>query len=259
MTADNVAFPNFTADENAGKALFISPPRPPRPGHPGAGAGAGCAACHRPPEFDIAPDSGNNGVIGSLGGGTDFTNTRSPSLRDLIGPSGGSHGGFMHDASLATLGDVIDHYDSIDGVNPGLDGRLAGGGGGQQLNLTATQKAQLVAFLKTLTGSSVYEDTKFSNPFDENDQISLVVLPLQGGDLQFSGSGEDRQVTVTSNGVPNVDYILQSSTNLKDWTGIPVQADSAGILTAIAAAPLSVPKQFFRITYRSPTLLGRGN
>jgi len=251
VTADNVPFPNYTADENAGKALFLTPPRPPRPGAPGAGAG--CAACHRPPEFDITPNSGNNGVIGSLGGGTDFTNTRSPSLRDLVGRSGESHGGFMHDASLATLGDVIDHYDSIDGVNPDLDGRLAGGGGGQQLNLTATQKAQLVAFLKTLTGNSVYEDTKFSNPFDENDQISLVVLPLNAGNLQFSGSGEDRQVMVTSSGVPNVDYTLQSSTNLKDWTDTPLQADSAGILTAIAAAPSSAPEQFFRITYGSPT------
>jgi len=248
VAADNLPFPNYTPDENAGKTLFISPPR--RPG-PGPATGAGCAACHRPPEFDIAPNSRNNGVIGSIGGVTDLTNTRSPSLRDLVGPAGESHGGFMHDGSLATLEDVVDHYDSIDGLNPELDARLAGGPGGQgqQLNLTATQKSQLVAFLKTLTGISVYEDTKFSDPFDENDQIALVMLPVETGEMQFSGSGEDRKVTVTTHGVPNVDYILQSSTNLTDWTDIPVKADSAGMLSAMAAAPISEPKKFFRLAY----------
>lgn len=35
---DNVNFPNFTADENAGKALFLNPPTPPRPGRQVAGA-----------------------------------------------------------------------------------------------------------------------------------------------------------------------------------------------------------------------------
>ena len=129
VTADNVPFPNFTPDENAGKALYLAPAG--GGGGPGRARGANCAACHRPPEFDIVPNSGNNGVIGTLSGGTDFTVTRSPSLRDMVGPSGESHGGFMHDASLATLEDVVDHYDSINGVNNGLDNRLRGGRGGQ--------------------------------------------------------------------------------------------------------------------------------
>ncbi|MEZ5385134.1 MAG: cytochrome-c peroxidase [Prosthecobacter sp.] len=70
VNADNVAFPNFTAQENNGKQLFLNPPNL---------GGAGCAGCHRPPEFDIDPNSRNNGVIASLGGGTDLTNTRAPS------------------------------------------------------------------------------------------------------------------------------------------------------------------------------------
>ena len=218
--------------------------------------GAGCAACHRPPEFDIVPNTGNNGVTGSLGGGTDFTNTRSPSLRDLVGPAGESHGGFMHDASLATLEAVVDHYDSIDGVNPGLDPRLAGPGGpggpggqGQQLNLNPTQKAQLVAFLKTLTGESVYEDGKLADPFDQDGELSLIVLPVEAGHMSFSGTGEDRQVTVTSQGVPHVDYFLQSSPNLEDWTDIPTTADATGQISATIAAPTSAPRMFFRLTY----------
>ncbi|NNJ55755.1 MAG: cytochrome-c peroxidase, partial [Bacteroidia bacterium] len=78
---NNAPFNNFTADENAGKQLFTAPPQFDQNGVRVAG-GVGCAGCHRPPEFDIDPQSGNNGVIGSLDGGNDFTNTRSPSLRD---------------------------------------------------------------------------------------------------------------------------------------------------------------------------------
>ena len=85
----NANFGNFTAEENLGKRLFMDPPGP----------GAGCAACHRPPTFDIDPNSGHNGIIGSLGGGTDLTNTRSPSLRDVVDAQGRPHGPFMHDGS----------------------------------------------------------------------------------------------------------------------------------------------------------------
>ena len=42
----------------------------------------GCRACHRPPEFDIDPNSRNNGVSATIvpGQGGDFTNTKSPTL-----------------------------------------------------------------------------------------------------------------------------------------------------------------------------------
>jgi cytochrome c peroxidase len=58
-------FPNFTGQENAGKQLYLNPPAPP----PQPQTGAGCAGCHRPPEFDIDPNSLNNGVTGRIGGG----------------------------------------------------------------------------------------------------------------------------------------------------------------------------------------------
>ena len=67
------------ASENNGKQLFLDRP---------SQGGAGCAACHRPPEFDIDPNSGNNGVIAAIGGGTDLTNTRPPTLRNLATRAG---------------------------------------------------------------------------------------------------------------------------------------------------------------------------
>ncbi len=167
--ADNQPFPNFTAGENNGKQLFLGPP---------AQGGAGCAACHRPPEFDIAPNSLNNAVIDAIGGGTDLTNTRSPSLRDLARPTGHLNGPFMHNGAFTTLAQVIDHYAAIPADNPNLDPRLRRPGGGvQTLNLTAQQRLDLEAFLFTLSGNAVYTDPRWSDPFSAAGTITLINVP----------------------------------------------------------------------------------
>ncbi len=154
---DGASFPNFTADENAGKTLFLQPP---------AMGGAGCAGCHRPPSFDIDPNSLNNGVIGVFGDVIDdLTNTRSPSLRDVVKSDGSSNGKFMHDASLATLTDVVNHYNNGISLNANLDPRLSPGGIPQNLGLTGAQVDQIVDFLETLSGIAVYTDSRWSNPF----------------------------------------------------------------------------------------------
>jgi len=242
---NNEDFPNFTAQENRGKQLFQSAPR---------NGGAGCAGCHRPPEFDIDPDSGNNGVIGTLPGGTDLTVTRSPSLRDLVDPSGAPNGAFMHDASLGTLLDVINHYNSIPVENAGLDNRLRGGPGpqGAQLNLSEAQKGDLVAFLRTLTGSSIYTDARWSDPFDESGNLELIVLPAGSVSVDFSGVGESRIATVAATGVPGLEYSCEASSDLVNWTGHSVTADQSGALSSTLSAPASTAHRFFRYVYRVP-------
>ena len=162
----NANFNNYTAEENQGKQLFVSPSML---------GGAGCQACHRAPEFDIIPNSGNNGVITSITAANDINNTRAPSLRDLFDSNGVLNGPLMHDGSMANLAAVIDHYNqiTIDPANTNLDNRLrgrpSGPGGppatGQNLSLSQTEKDALVAFIKTLSGSNVYTDTKWSDPF----------------------------------------------------------------------------------------------
>jgi cytochrome c peroxidase len=158
VAGDGANFTNFTSDENAGKRLFLDPPNR---------GGAGCAGCHRPPEFDIAPNSLNNGIIGVFGnaGSQDLTVTRAPTLRDLVNPDGTSNGPFMHDASKASLDAVVEHYDNGITSNTNLDNRLLPGGNPQRLGLTSTEKNQLVLFLKTLTGSDLYTNSKWSDPF----------------------------------------------------------------------------------------------
>ena len=165
---DGQPFPNFSAQENLGKQLFLTPPV-----FNGAGAringGAGCNGCHNAPEFDIDPNTRNNGIIGRIapGGGIDITVTRAPSLRDVTNSAGIENGPFMHTGNLVTLQNAIGHYNTIN-IAPGntnLDPRLRPNGSGQQLNLTGAELSGLVSFLKTLSGTNVYTDAKWSNPF----------------------------------------------------------------------------------------------
>ena len=62
---------------------------------------------------------------------------------------------------------MIGHYGTIT-VGPNnnyLDARLRPNGVGQQLQLTAPEVNAVIAFLKTLTGTAVYTDAKWSDPF----------------------------------------------------------------------------------------------
>ena len=246
---DNQNFPNYTANENAGKNIFMRPPNQ---------GGAGCAGCHNPPEFDITPVSGNNGVVTSLGGGSDFTNTRSPTLRDLVDANGNPHGGFMHDASLPTLLSVIDHYNAIPAVVTGLDPRLRtpgpppGGGQPQRLNLTAQQKSDLAAFLETLTGSAIYTDEKYSSPFNTDNSLAIVVLPTESAETTYSVDGSNTGfVTLRASGVPNVGYLFQKSPDLDKWVSATVIASSGGVLETTVTIDPEEETMFYRFAYGS--------
>ncbi len=164
---DGAPFPNFTAQENQGKNLFLVPPQF-TPGGIRTGGGLGCAGCHAPPTFDINPNSLSNGVSTSILGGNDFSNTRSPSLRDLVKPNKSTNGPMMHDGSKTTLAAAIAHYNNLTTAamqNPNLDPRLKPGGVGQQLQLTPQEIQAVSAFLETLSGNFIYVDAKWSNPF----------------------------------------------------------------------------------------------
>jgi cytochrome c peroxidase len=164
---DGQPFSNFTAQENQGKNLFLSPPVFNATGSR-TGGGLGCAGCHAAPEFDIDPNSRNNGIIGTISGvGIDITNTRAPSLRDLVKTDGTTNGSMMHTGVITTLQVAIGHYGTINLApgNTNLDPRLRPNGFGQQLNLTAPEVNAVIAFLRTLSGTNVYVDSKWSNPF----------------------------------------------------------------------------------------------
>lgn len=177
---EGMPFPNFSPQENQGKNLFLGRPQF-DPNGTRTGGGAGCAGCHRPPEFDIDPQARHNGMIRSINGGIDLENTRSPSLRDVVGPNGSSNGPFMHNGALHSLEMVIAHYNQLPAeildsalyINS-LDPRLRPNGRLQNLQLTPQEQSALVAFLQTLTGSNVYTDPRWSDPFDSNGNLTVL-------------------------------------------------------------------------------------
>lgn len=148
-------FPNYTALENEGKRLFnTTPPE----------GGGGCGACHRPPEFDKDPISGNNGILTNLkDGGEDTTVVNVPSLRNIFKPDGSPSSPMMHDGSKLTIRQVFDHYSSIPNGLNGLDERLDG----RDARFSEKQMEAITAFLKTLTGPDIFTNEKWSDPFVE--------------------------------------------------------------------------------------------
>jgi cytochrome c peroxidase len=73
---------------------------------------------------------------------------RTPSLRNVAETAP-----YMHDGSLATLEEVLDFYSRGPRENPFLDPRM------RPLDLTADEKADLLAFLGALTGEVSYRQT----------------------------------------------------------------------------------------------------
>jgi cytochrome c peroxidase len=66
---------------------------------------------------------------------------KTPTLRDIT-----RRGPYMHDGSMASLAEVIDHYDLGGTVRPSLSDEM------HPLHLTGAEKQELLDFLATLTG-----------------------------------------------------------------------------------------------------------
>ena len=105
--------------------------------------------------------------------------TRSPSLRDAFDANGDAIAGVMHNALVGHTQDidgVLDHYNSfvVETGNNNIDPVLTPGGNPQQLNMTQTERDAVKAFLLTLSGSSVYTDERWSDPFDANGNLTVI-------------------------------------------------------------------------------------
>lgn len=142
----NEALPGFSASENRGRQLFMSPP---------GNNGAGCSACHLPPTYALNDNSRSNGL--DAGETTIF---KSPSLKNV-----GRSQFFMHDGRFTSLRQVVDHY--ADGIQngPALDNRLRQGNQPRRLNLSDADRQALVDFMLTLNDETLNSDPKFADPF----------------------------------------------------------------------------------------------
>ena len=112
---------------------------------------AECAACHS--GWTLSDGSFHDigiGKGGDIGRGAKFKTSvkllyafKTPTLRDVA-----MRAPFMHDGSLGSLEAVVDHYDHGGIDRPSRDGAI------HPLGLSPGEKVDLVAFMKTLTGSS---------------------------------------------------------------------------------------------------------
>lgn len=158
-------FPNFTEKENLGKELFLTQAEFNFSGERISG-GLSCGRCHNSPEFNINSVSRNNGVIETIEGTeSDFIVFKSPSIRDVFRADGGSNGPFMHTGDF-DMNEVIEHYNEIPSAFIlNLDFKLRPFGNPQRLMMTDEEKEALLAFMHTLSGTAVYNDPRWSDPF----------------------------------------------------------------------------------------------
>ena len=122
-------------DELAGFSLFVGK--------------AGCVSCHQGWRFtdeafhDIGlpgEDAGRGAILGIDAARRAF---KTPSLRERVWSAP-----YMHDGSLATFEDVVDHYADRIVKRPTLSADLP-----QGIALSVDERAQLVAFLNTLSSN----------------------------------------------------------------------------------------------------------
>jgi cytochrome c peroxidase len=146
------------------------------------GSGLQDYGCYPPPNtgtYDITHDAQDMGRF------------KAPTLRNVAATAP-----YMHDGSIATLEDVLDHYAA--GGRTISDGPYAGVGSGSPskgafvrgFQLSATDKADLVEFLTSLTDQDFMTNPHFADPFQP------VTCP---GDCNLDGAVDVSELVTSIN------------------------------------------------------------
>ncbi|MFK7901082.1 MAG: cytochrome-c peroxidase [Cyclobacteriaceae bacterium] len=155
----------LSSQELRGNVLFNTHPEPGK-------RGGNCGDCHGGFLF-MDQDFHNNGLdslLTDLGRGsvTGFSDNngqfKTTSLRNIALTSP-----YMHDGRFETLEEVLDHYNEhVQLSSPGLAPLIVDATnqeGSNTLSLTEQEKADIIAFLHTLTDNDFITNENFTNPF----------------------------------------------------------------------------------------------
>jgi cytochrome c peroxidase len=153
----------FTESQLRGKILFTTEPVDQTQAHPG------CSHCHNNTALLTTNEFLNNGLDPALephqfpdpglGAVTqrpiDYGRFKVPTLRniELTAP-------YMHDGRFQTLEEVLDHYSSGGHYSYNLDANI------MPFQLSAQDKLDLIAFLKSMTDEKFLQENAFKNPFE---------------------------------------------------------------------------------------------
>jgi cytochrome c peroxidase len=213
---ETTPFANFTAQENLGKDLFMDITR------------GNCQACHT---RNVMVQQGaqnigldliytDNGVGAATGRRTQNGKFSVPSLINvaLTAP-------YMHDGRFKTLEQVIDFYSDSIKEHANLSGFLREIIPGtldpnnntcdtcppRRPHYSPTEKAALVAFLKTLTDTVITKDVRWSNPFRECSTHNTFTVASCGAyvwfGVSYANSGTYTRSYLNANGCPSVDTL----------------------------------------------------
>jgi len=143
----------LTAEEGRGFELYLT----------------NCGSCHGDVNGVPGKIQANNGLDMNYedNGAGDITNSNAdnakfkvPTLRNIMLTAP-----YMHDGRFETMEAVLDHYSSGIQMHPNLDGELKNGNAPKQMNFTAEQRADLIAFFNTFTDTEFIAAERFSDPF----------------------------------------------------------------------------------------------
>lgn len=250
------SFPNFSQQENLGKALFLLPRNlegvkvDPKLS---LKRGAGCAQCHASDAM-LTPNSGptNNGLVTGpeLGAFRTFlfdgvyATFKVPSLRNVA-----DRAPYMHDGRFKTLRDVVEHYNQSIEVGPTLGTALQyQDGTAVRFNFSEQEKTALVAFLKTLSDPDFLKDPRFSDPFVKRTEpwapfkTSLKQEPeLQGN---IPGQSSPIPFTILVHGEDGKTVVGVQVTLLDESLGKPIPALKPQQTNAEGKVSFLLPREY---------------
>jgi cytochrome c peroxidase len=102
----------------------------------------------------------DEGIGGKTGVNTEKSLFKVPTLRNIL-----LSAPYMHDGSLATIDDVLNHYSGKIQNHANLSPLLKSNGKPVKMDFSEYDKNALKAFFATLTDYQLMEDKRFSDPF----------------------------------------------------------------------------------------------